>query len=739
MDIRCGGGPGHEQAEEEWEWEREPLKKKGGSSYPPSKTTPRIYDDSPLLIMEIIALPGLGLRNISAGGVSGRDALSKRNGMKMNEISRLSAGGKCGAFRIYIHTCLWLIGITILAASKASVVRLRLTAPKKRLQDIDGYPRKQPEASKFGIRLRPYMSIKPRTMNGPSFRRAQNPRPKGQGSRARQGQRPSIKLSKTHSTPRARPHHRQPMRSDFGDDGNEENLRKPLKHSNDESDDGSSAGKGKRKQRDQMRRRRRSGENTDRYTNRQEAQTDQYSNRQEAQTDQDSNQQEARPIDDSTPAIYDIASARIPDHLLNDAAFTAPPQYSFRPRPHSTATASYRDVHLALVERRYSLREDRFQDIPQTGGAADDVSLADEIMTEDEDPLYLTPHDLTSGLLLGLLSGLLVDQPDHAAAGQSPSSAARVVSRSSRPTAVAQTDGPADDDSPTDEPMPKACSSVSENDEVPLSTNTAAESLSPENTTGIAPGGRTFPVNLSLPIRSRPAPVPYTNPSSSSPNPPNNSPEEPSPKTKPIPSASSDSPLEGMVSEDRGIRLAKWIENVEPGDGSASPTSNSGCCGCCIFRALFIITRRWFRRRNRQRRNRQCPNSQPQEAAPAVTDTPDGPPALQVMPEASRNALDLPDGHHIVLDTHDESSTPPNQAQASEVGRADDPKGKAPAARNEPGIPSTSAPASGSQDCSSPHQDSSRGGNPWTSGILNLNLGSDIGPRGRKRRRDSPA
>ena len=98
MDIRCGP-PGH-QAGEEW---GEPLKK-GGGSYPPK--TPRIYE-SPVL-MKIVALPGL--RNIFAGRLSGRGALLNRDGMKRNDILRLSsAGGKWNAFAL-IQTCPWLIG-----------------------------------------------------------------------------------------------------------------------------------------------------------------------------------------------------------------------------------------------------------------------------------------------------------------------------------------------------------------------------------------------------------------------------------------------------------------------------------------------------------------------------------------------------------------------------------------------------------------------------------------------------
>lgn len=75
MDIRCW--PGHQAA-----WE--PLK----NIYPPQ--TPQIYYP----FVEKLALPAL--RKMSAGRLS-RNALLKRDGMKLYEVLRLSAGGKCAA------------------------------------------------------------------------------------------------------------------------------------------------------------------------------------------------------------------------------------------------------------------------------------------------------------------------------------------------------------------------------------------------------------------------------------------------------------------------------------------------------------------------------------------------------------------------------------------------------------------------------------------------------------------
>lgn len=587
-----------------------------------------------------------------------------------------------------------------------------------------------------------------------SSKKDRSPKTNGQGSRASQG-RPRTELSNTGSTPQARPCRSRPMKSNGEDDGNDENSRKPLKHSHDESDDCDSAGEERKRQ----------------YQTQQgigSGKTDQCSNR-----SVDGVQQEAPSIDDSTPTIYDIASARIPDHLLNNAAFTNPPRYQNRPRGHSTATSSARDVYIQLVERRNSVRDDRFQGIPQTVGAADDISLADEIMTADIVPLSHTAREATSGVL----SEPLLDQPGYALAGQSHDSAARMISRSIRPTAMTQTDGPGDDGSLTDEQMARSWSWDSGDDKALLSTNTAAESLSLEKRTGNALGGRTFPSNLSLPIRSRSAAPAYfythsSAPSSSWPNlcnstrdsgvsryptsptqpsssrrllgtPPDtlslgcarhegnceaaskatvvsegtptlpspstseamvtdlemvsaldgheSPPEKPSPKMERTSSVSSDSDSMDWVSEAPGIPLANLGGRTE-NVGSVDVGRSRQGSASSTSTCGYCGCGIVDALLSFSCCWFQRRNSQSQ-AAEAVPDAPDGPPAPPVMPQAPQIVLDLPDPC-IVLDMPDGPSTASSQAQAP---------APAPAARNDATI--SSAPP---QDSSSADQASRR-------------------------------
>lgn len=301
----------------------------------------------------------------------------------------------------------------------------------------------------------------------------------GEGPSSSQGL-PSDGGSSAWSLSPAPPSRRRSMESDGEDDGNDEDPRKSLKHSHDESDDGSDSSE-KRK------RRCRTKQGTE-----------------SVQTYEDSK----NPTDDgppeSPPFVRDIALATIPDHLLNTPTFTNPPRYLNRPRGHTNATGSDRDITIKLVERRNSVRDEENQDIPQYDGAADDGSLMDDIGTAD----IVTLSHNTSGTTSGVLSDPALDQPGFDSAEKCHSPAAPLLGL---PTATAQTDGPVDDDL-TDDSLAgeqlmatRTWSWVKGDDKAAMSANPAAEPSSPEEQSGNAHRGRSVPANTSLPVRLRSA------------------------------------------------------------------------------------------------------------------------------------------------------------------------------------------------------------------------------------------
>lgn len=146
--------------------------------------------------------------------------------------------------------------------------------------------------------------------------------PNSEGQKSSQGQ-SSDGLSDTWFVSPVPSLRRQSMESGGGNDGDDEDSCTSWKHSHDESDDGSNTSE-KRIRRRQM----------EQGTG--PVQTDRAS---ENSTD---GAQQEEPL----PLPYDIASATIPDHLLNTPAFRNAGRFTNRPRSHTTTTSSTQDMLL---------------------------------------------------------------------------------------------------------------------------------------------------------------------------------------------------------------------------------------------------------------------------------------------------------------------------------------------------------------------------------------------------------
>ncbi len=367
---------------------------------------------------------------------------------------------------------------------------------------------------------------------------------------------PSNEVPITQSTHQTLQVRSRPFQSNGGDDGSEDDSRKPLKHSHDESDDASETC-------EQRKRRRQTNKGSgpgkadecskctidDEGTQLGSASQSEEELRYIAEALEEylSGDEGALPDvptvsssndielggpseHDSSPVNDDITSAAIPDYLLDNEAFRKPPRWTNRPRSSTVTTGSHLDFEAQVVHRRGSMCRRCPQiisptEITQLDGAADDDTVADEnfipIITVSSPPACVSNFG-------AIWKKPVPDPLGCDTAGQGPSPAVESFPRTYHPVPIAQTDGPADDSSLADEQQvasgERKWSWTKGDDKMPLPTYTGAESLGPEERSGNAPGKVDAVETISLPIRARSAAVSHGSPnfsaeSSSAPTP----------------------------------------------------------------------------------------------------------------------------------------------------------------------------------------------------------------------------
>ena len=319
----------------------------------------------------------------------------------------------------------------------------------------------------------------------------------------------------------------QLMEFDDGDDGNDENFRRPLKHSHDVSEDDSDTD-GKRKRHCQTKQ------------GREQAYTDKVP---KISTD-DAHRE-------PSPFPRGIAAAATPNHLLNNSAFTDAPRYSSGSRSHTDAITFERDLCIRSIVRRPSGRDNGFQAIPQYDGAVDVFGPSGDIGMAS----LVAISPTVSEVMLGILFYPTLSQLGFASAQTNHFSTAPVMTESNFLTSTAQTDGPADADytdnsiciakaqidgsidddymdgrfctatgSPIDSPadddvidddltdnsvageqleVTRTWSWTKGDDKAPLSTNRSQQTFSPEERSGNADSRRSIVPDISLPLRQK--------------------------------------------------------------------------------------------------------------------------------------------------------------------------------------------------------------------------------------------